>query len=247
MTIYIALGLIGLAGLCLLFFSLHGKRNQALRIRKLPQLTQLELAHNLNLETGNQLVFINGRGLGADEHNISTVMSLPLLRWLSAQTVISDLPPMVMSGDGSLAQLSKMILSGAYQNALVPNLLYRDYSHTTGSGRFSYLAGCLPELFTDRVGMLVMAGGLSPEMCLLTDLSSRKGIFSMAASDCVAAQAVLLANTELALLGEEYYGIGMTPNHEGLPQPALRTQDVLRIVIIVTIVLASTLKAIGVF
>ncbi len=247
MTTIIAVGLIVLASILLLVFSLLSMRWKSIPVRKLPQMERLEMAHNLNLETGQQFVFVTGRGLLKDENNTGTLMSLPLLRWLSAQAVLSDHPPLVISGDGSLALMSKMILSGAYQNALIPNLFYRDFSHTTGDGRFSYLAGCLPELLIDQVGMLVLAGSINPEMFLLTDLAARKDILSLAASDNVAAQAVLLANNEMALIGEEYYGIGSTPVNSRTHVAALHTQDVLRVLIVLTIIVASILKAVGIY
>ena len=247
MTLYLAVGFIFLASLLLLIFSLAERKKKGSSLRSSPPVDALVMAHNLNLEKGHKLVFANGSNILLDQVNINSVISLPLMRKLSSQAVVSDQPPIVLSGDGSLAILSKMILSGVYVDALVPNLLYKDYSHTTGSPRFAYLAGCLPELFWDRIGMLVLAGHINPEMVLLTDLSARKDIFTFADSDSPAAQAAFLATTEHVLLGEEYFNLGLTDTGTHSARTALKVQDFLRVTLILVIIIASLLKALGIY
>jgi len=207
----------------------------------------MEMAHNLNLEKGYKLVFANGSNLLLDQVNITSLISLPLMRKLTSQAVVSDQPPIVVSGNGSLAILSKMILAGVYDKALVPNLFYKDYSHTTGGSRFAYLAGCLPELFWDRIGMLVLAGHINPEMVLLTDLSARKDIFTFVGSDSPAAQAAFLATTEHVLLGEEYFALGLADTRTKATRGSLKAQDFLRVTLILVIIIASLLKALGIY
>jgi len=247
MISYLAIGFIVSASLLLLIYSLDERKKKGSSLRSSPHMDALIMAHNLNLEKGHKLVFVNGSNILLDQVNITSLISLPLLRMLTSQAVVSDQPPIVLSGDGSLAILSKMVLSGVYKDALVPNLLYKDYSHTTGNHRFTYLAGCLPELFWDRIGMLVLAGHINPEMVLLTDLSARKDIFTFAGSDSPAAQAAFLATTEHVLLGEEYFTLGLTDTHTHAARASLKVQDFLRVTLILVIIIASLLKALGIY
>lgn len=244
---YLAVGLVLLAALLLLIYSLVERKKKASSLRTSPHVDALVTAHNLNLEKGHKLVFVNGSHILLDQVNINSLVSLQLLRKLTAQAVVSDQPPIVLSGDGSLAILSKMILSGVYDKALVPNLFYKDYSHTTGGSRLAYLAGCLPELFWDRIGMLVLAGHITPEMVLLTDLSARKDIFTFAGSDSPGAQAAFLATTGHVLLGEEYFSLGLVNPRAHAVRASLKVQDFLRVLIILVIIVASLLKALGIF
>jgi hypothetical protein len=244
---YLAVGLIVLASLLLLIYSLVERKKKSLSLRSSSNLDALEMAHNLNLEKGYKLVFANGSNLLLDQVNINSLISLPMMQKLTSQAVVSDQPPIVVSGNGSMAILSKMILAGVYDNALVPNLFYKDYSHTTGGSRFAYLAGCLPELFWDRIGMLVIAGHVDPEMVLLTDLSARKDIFTFAGSDSPAAQAAFLATTEHVLLGEEYFSLGLANTRTHTARATFKVQDFLRVTIILVIIVASLLKALGIY
>lgn len=244
---YLAGGLVVLTSLLLLIYSLVERKMKGSVLRRPPSVDAMEMAHNLNLEKGYKLVFVNGSNLLLDQVNINSLISLPLMRKLTSQAVVSDQLPIVVSGNGSLAILSKMILAGVYDKALVPNLLYKDYSHTTGGSRFAYLAGCLPELFWDRIGMLAIAGHVDPEMVLLTDLSARKDILTFAGSDSPAAQAAFLATTEHVLLGEEYFSLGLANTRAHSVRAALKVQDFLRVAIILVIIIASLLKALGIY
>ncbi len=244
---YVAAGFIVLAAILLLVYGILAHRKNASPLRQLPQLQALELAHNLNLEQGNKLVYLAGGHLFGEQVTLNSLVSLPLLRKLTTQSVLSDRPPIVLSADGQMAILSRMILAGVYEDALVPNLLYKDYSHTTGGSRFSYLAGCLPELFWDHIGMLVMAGHFQPEMVLLADLSARKDYFTFAGSDSIAAQAALFTTTGHVLVGEEFFSLPLYGKNPHKTHASLKTQDFLRVLIIFVVIVASLLKSLGVF
>jgi hypothetical protein len=109
----------------------------------------------------------------------------------------------------------------------------------SGATPCSYAAGTLPLILDRAVLSTALIGSFGSEAALMTNASQRSDGFSLGGSDNLAAQAVLYAAADEPLIGEEIYATGAYTNAGAAHQASLRTQDVLRWLIILAIVIAA--------
>jgi len=92
-------------------------------------------------------------------------------------------------------------------------------------------------------------GNFGVEAALLADAAERANIFTLAASDNLATQAVLYASTQEPLIGEELYAAGAYMDAGPVHAASLTVQDILRWLIIIAILvgaLVQLLRAVGI-
>jgi len=246
MTRLAALIMIGVAVVLLAFFWLLKRKNPYAGLRALAPFKVLGKARLQAIEDGSRMVIMLGNNLLSQEISISGMGGMPILKKLAGQAVLGDHAPVAMSGEGSLACLSQMILAGAYRDGLAPELFSNDQSQFAGASPFAYLATCLAEGFDDNNSALVLAGHFRPEMVLLVDLAGREGLFCLADSDAPGAQALFYASTMHTLIGEEFYAGGTNLRTHPMQAASLRTQDALRILIAVALIVGVALKLMGI-
>jgi len=115
----------------------------------------------------------------------------------------------------------------------------------TGLSPFSYAAGAINISQNENVSTNIMIGHFGPEAALLTEASDRENVSVIGASDDLAGQAVLFANTQDALIGEELFAtgayLGAGPTHVA----SLTVQDILRWVLILVLLVGAFAKLLG--
>ncbi|MBK9600351.1 MAG: hypothetical protein IPO36_00670 [Anaerolineales bacterium] len=92
-----------------------------------------------------------------------------------------------------------------------------------------------------------MLGHFGPEAALLAEASDRENITVIGASDDLAGQAVLFANTQDALIGEELFAAGAYLGAGASHTASLTVQDILRWTIIVALLGGAFAKLAGIF
>ena len=119
----------------------------------------------------------------------------------------------------------------------------------TGLTPFSYAAGAIPAIHDENISTNVFMGNFGVEAALLVEAAERANTFTLAASDDLAAQAVLYASVQEPLIGEELYAAGAYMDAGPLHTASLRVQDILRWLIIIVILvgaLVQLLRAVGI-
>jgi hypothetical protein len=158
-----------------------------------------------------------------------------MLRHIAERTSVSDKPSVASSGDSTLGLLTQDTLQAGYKAAGVEELYVPTTGRVTGLSPFSYAAGAMNISQNENVSANIMIGHFGPEAALLTEASDRENISIIGASDDLAGQAVLFANTQDALIGEELFAagayLGAGPSHLA----SLTVQDILRWLVIITL------------
>jgi hypothetical protein len=90
-----------------------------------------------------------------------------------------------------------------------------------------------------------MLGSFGPEVALLTEASERGGNMTLAGTDNITGQAVLYATAHEPLIGEELYAGGAYVNAGPMHTASLRAQDVVRWLLVITILLGIVAKFLG--
>jgi hypothetical protein len=204
------------------------KRKAPARLHEIPALAQLYRMLGLSVEDGTRLHISLGSGSLLDEHGASALAGLAMLRHIAERTSVSDKPSVASAGTSVLGLLSQDTLQAGYKAAGVEELYAPTTGRVAGLSPFGYAAGAMNISRDENVSANVMIGNFGPEVALITDASERGNVTTVGASDNLAGQAVLFANTQDALIGEELFStaayLGAGPSHLA----SLTVQDILR-------------------
>lgn len=239
-----ALGLLGLAALLLLGLTLWRRRSPA-TLRPIEAYERLNRAVGLAVENGTRLHISLGRGNLFTARGGSALAGLAMLRRLAERTSASDRPPIVTSGDASLAILSQDTLRSGYRAAGAEEQYRFSTGRLTGLTPFSYAAGTMPIEHDENVSANVVIGDLGAEAALIAEASDRENSSLIAASDDLSAQAIFYASAQDPLIGEELFAAGAYVGAGAAHDASLQVQDILRWLIIVAILVGSLLKFMG--
>jgi hypothetical protein len=243
---------IGLAGFGLVILSailMAGlaflRRKSTPVFREIPAFARLRKAIGLAVEEGSRLHISLGRGGLTTPQSAAELAGLEMLRRIAELTSASDRPPVATSGDGAVTILSQDALLASEQAALSTGY-DATAARLTGLTPFSYAAGALPVMQDENVSANVLMGNFGVEVALLTDTAERENTSTLAGSDNLSAQAILYSSAQDPLIGEELYAAGAyikaTPFHTA----SLTTQDILRWLIVIGILVGALLKLAGV-
>ena len=243
---------LGLAGFGVVFLSaalilglslLRGKKSPV--FRDIPAFTRLRQAVGLVVEDGSRLHVSLGRGALTTPQSASALAGLALLRQLANLTSAGDQPPIVTSGDATLAILSQDTLLAA-ANISEWATFDSTAGRLTGLTPFSYAAGAIPVIRDENVTANILMGNFGVEVALLNDAIERENAFVLAGSDNLTAQAVIYASAQEPLIGEEIYAAVAYVESGPLHTASLTVQDILRWLIVTAILVGTLLTLAGV-
>jgi hypothetical protein len=230
----------------MIFFTVTGRKAVRRNLREIPAFTRLIRGVGLAVEAGQRLHLALGHGGINGQRGASALIGLSMLQRIARAASISDRPPVATSGEAAQAILSQDTLHQAYHAMGADDQYDPDSGQLSGLTPFSYAAGTLPVIYDQQVSVNVLAGTFGNEIALITDASERKGSLTLAGSDNLPAQAILYASAQEPLIGEELYAGGAYLQAGPAHMASLRTQDILRWVLIGGIIVLSALKLMGV-
>ncbi len=233
------------AALLLLIFTLMRRRSPAV-FRRIEAYERLNRAVGLAVEGGTRLHVSIGRGNLFTARGGSALAGLAMLRRLSERTSLSDHPPVVTSGDASLAILSQDTLQSGYRAAGAEDQYRFTTGRLTGLTPFAFAAGTLPVMRDENVSANVVIGDLGSEAALIAEAADSQETDLIAASDNLSAQSVLYAASQEPLIGEELFAAGAYLGAGASHDASLQTQDVLRWLVILAILGGAALKLLGI-
>ncbi len=237
----IALGLLILTAV-LLLGGIFLRRRYPGAFRPIEAYERLNRAVGLAVESGTRLHISIGRGNLFTTRGASALAALAMLRKLSERTSLSDRPPVVTSGDASLAILSQDTLQAGYRAAAAEEQYRPSTGRLTGLTPFSYAAGTVPVTRDENVSTNVFIGDFGPESALLAEAAERENSTVIAASDNISAQSVFYASSQDPLIGEELFAAGAYVGAGAAHDASLTVQDILRWLIIIVILIGALLK-----
>jgi hypothetical protein len=233
------------AALLLLAFTFFRRKSPAV-FRKIEAYERLNRAVGLAVEGGTRLHVSIGRGNLFTSRWGSALAGLAMLRRLTERTSISDHPPVVTSGDASLAILSQDTLQSGYRAVGAEDQYRFTTGRLTGLTPFAFAAGTIPVMRDENVSANVVIGDLGLEAALLAEVADSQETDLIAASDNLTAQSVLYASSQEPLIGEELFAAGAYLGAGASHEASLQAQDVLRWLVILAILGGAALKFLGI-
>jgi hypothetical protein len=237
----VASGFLVLAAILLVALTLWRRRSPG-ALRLIEAFERLNRAMGLAVESGTRLHISLGRGNLFTTRAGSALAGLAMLRRLAERTSVSDRPPIVTSGDASLAILSQDTLQAGYRAAGAEDQYRLTTGRLAGLTPFSYAAGTVSTIHDENVSANIFLGDFGTESGLLTEASDRENTTLIAASDDLAAQSVFYAASQEPLIGEELFAAGAYVGAGASHEASLNVQDILRWLIILAILIGSVLK-----
>jgi hypothetical protein len=247
------LNLTGIVGLVfvLLFFALiivtalAGRNRPGFHLREIPAFARLRKAVGLAVEAGTRLHISLGNGPLTGLQGASTLMGLNVLGRIARAASISDRPPVATSGDGSITILTQDTLRGAYQALGAEGQYEHTSGRLTGLTPFSYAAGTMPVIYDEQISANVLIGHFGSEVALINDAAEQSDSLTIAGTDSLPGQAVLYATAHEPLIGEEVFAGGAYLGSGTIHEASLRTQDLLRILVVLFIIASAALTLLG--
>jgi hypothetical protein len=193
------------------------------------------------VEAGQQLHLGLGSGGIFEQKGAVGLAGLSVLERIARAASISDRPPVASNGESLLMLLSQDTLRRAQRT--LGGEFDPATAQLTGVTPFSYAAGTLPILFDQRdaasgapsVSANLMIGHFGPEAALIADAASRRGALTLAGSDNLTGQAVLMVTAQEPLIGEEVFASSAYMQAGWTHIASLRAQDIMRWVVIALI------------
>jgi hypothetical protein len=238
----IGLGLLAIFVLAMVVFAFLGRKKPAPVFRPISAFLKLGHAIGLAVEAGTRLHLSLGRGSLSGVEGASAVVGLNILERVARTASFSDRPPIATSGDGSLGILSQDVLYNAFGSIGEIGTYDPTFGQVSGLTPFAYAAGTLPAIYDEHVSTTILSGHFGSEVALITDACERTGATTLAGSDNLPAQAVMVASAQEPLIGEELYAAGAYLGTGTVQNSSLQAQDVLRWILIIAILIGSILK-----
>jgi hypothetical protein len=239
----LGLVLVLLAAALMFYYSLPQQSSKRGRsrvvLRPIRAMKRLRRAVGLAVEDGSRLHVSLGQASIVSPNNASALIGLSTLERIGTLSSVSDRPPVATSGDGTLAILSQDTVHAAYRIANVPEYYDPSQARLAGPTPFSYAAGTLPVIRDERVSAHIFIGNFGPEIGLLTEAADQEDAFTLAGSNAFAAQAVIYATAREPLIGEELFALPAYLQAGAMHQAGLRTQDVLRWIVIGALIFSA--------
>jgi hypothetical protein len=233
------------AAVLLLAFTFLRRKSSAV-FRTIEAYERLKHAVGQAVEDGTRLHVSIGRGNLFTARGGSALAALAMLRHLSERTSLSDQPPIVTSGDASLAILSQDTLQSGYRATGAEDQFRFTTGRLTGLTPFAFAAGIMPVMRDENVSSNVVIGDFGSEAALIVDAAASNETDLIAASDNLSAQAILYASSQEPLIGEELFAAGAYLGAGASHEASLQTQDLLRWLVILAILGGAVLKFIGI-
>ncbi|MDD5369314.1 MAG: hypothetical protein PHQ40_09520 [Anaerolineaceae bacterium] len=215
-------------------------------LRPIAAFGQLRKAINLAVEDGSRVHVSLGSASILNPQNASALVGLTMLERAAQLSSASDRPPVVTSGESTLAILSQDRLHSTYRQAHTTQEYDPHQGRLTGLTPFSYAVGSMPVFSDEQVSANIMVGNFGPEAALMADAAAQTKGFLLAGSDNLSAQAVLYAAAQEPLIGEEVFAGGAYLQAGAAHAASLRTEDITRWVLVAVLLAGSALKLAGV-
>lgn len=230
----------------MVFFWARERKRLRQSLRAISAFAKLKRGIGLAVEAGQRLHVTLGHGGITGQASASAFVGLSLLQRIARAASISDRPPVATSGEAAQALLSQDTLRAAYRSVNAESQFDPNAAQITGLTPFSYAAGALPVIYDQQVSVNVLAGSFGSEAALIADAAEQTNSVSLGGSENLSAQAVLYAAAQEPLIGEELFAAGAYVQAGPMHAASLKTQDVLRWLLILAILAGAALKLVGV-
>ncbi len=223
------------------------RRKDGFPLRRLPAYDVLPTLEGQAIESDRPILLSSGSARVGDESTLVAIAAIEAAYQVAQGTAIGRTAPVFVTSEGTAIPLGYDTLRRAYQAREMP------VRSGPGSVRW-YPAGArsvaLAAMLTvtvnaDDAAGAVLVGSFGAELALPLEQMARYKLQVLAGSDQLAGQAVAYAMADGALIGEDLYTAGAYLGEDGGWKANLITQDFLRGLVVLAIILVALAEVFG--
>lgn len=218
-----------------------------LRALRVPE--QLHLQVGRAVESGGLLHLTLGRAALNGPAGPTSVVALQMLDYLAEESCRNSIPPVVTMGEGTLFVAGQDVVRHAYERTGRGQEGSAETALFLASQEFpmTYAAGVSNAYHQENIANTVLLGRFGAEIGIMTEAAVRTGIDQVIGTDDPTAMAVATATTDHVLWGEELFAATAYLEGNAAQLASVRTQDVLRWIVVAAIVIFTLLQLLGIF
>jgi hypothetical protein len=183
-------------------------------------------------------------GIGGSD-TVASLAGLSALAHLAEQGVATDTPPLVTVSNPTLLPLAQNVLRRAYARRGRSGDFHWTQVRLLSPSPMAYALGAMDMLNHEPVLANVMLGAFGPEVGLIARAGDEANLAQIGGSDDPRALAILYANTDCILIGEELYATDAYLNRTAIKLASLAAEDVARIILILSVLLFAFFRMLG--
>jgi hypothetical protein len=216
--------------------------------RPIPALELIRRALAFGAETGRAIHLSPGSGgVGARATTAETVAGLLAAERVATEAALNGAPILASSGDA----VAHLALRGTLRQAYNGAGLGQDYDPSNvqllaHQDPMAYASGVTTLYGRQRLQASQLLGSFGQEFILAGEIGAKRDIPQLAGATTTTALPLVYLTADGALIGEEIYAAEAYLSRAPAPQARLITQDALRTVVIVAIVVLALLSAAGI-
>jgi hypothetical protein len=163
---------------------------------------------------------------------------------LAEEGCANDAPPLITTGDATLMLGAQETLRHSFEAANRPEAYRSRMVHFVApdTSPYAYAGGVSGMMHQDKVTGNVMVGQFGPELMLMAEAAQRQNVTQVIGTDDPTAMALATAVTENTLIGEELFVAAAYMRNTSEQVAGLRIQDIVRFLIMVTILVWAIIQ-----
>ena len=238
-----ALVLMIVFSVAILLFTRWAKQGKKLFIRKSPGLDAVEEAVGRATEMGRPVLFIPGL---QELDDIETIAGISILGRVAKITARYDTPLMVPVRYPLVLVAGQEVVEQSYIEEGKADSYDEDTVRYVAGEQFAFTATVNGYMMRERPATNIYMGAFFAESLLLAETGNAAGSIQIAGTARPEQLPFFIAACDYTLMGEELYAASAYLSHEPLMLGGLKGQDLVKILIIASIIIGILLTVFGV-
>jgi hypothetical protein len=237
-----ALVTIVLFSIAILLYTKWAKEGKPLFIRKIAGLDAVEEAVGRATEMGKPVLFVPGI---QEIDDIETIAGISILGRVAKITAQYDTPLVVPVRYPMVLAAGQEVVEQAYIEMGKRDSYNRDIVRYVAGEQFAFTATVNGMMMRDRPAANIYMGAFFAESLLLAETGNAAGSIQIAGTARPEQLPFFIAACDYTLMGEELYAASAYLSHEPLMLGGLKGQDLMKVLIIVSIIIGVVLMTLG--
>jgi hypothetical protein len=231
-----------LFSIAILLYIKWAKEGKPLFIRKIAGLDAVEEAVGRATEMGKSVLFIPGI---QEIDDIETIAGISILGRVAKITAQYDTPLVVPVRYAMVLAAGQEVVEQAYIEMGKRDSYDRDIVRYVAGEQFAFTATVNGMMMRDRPAANIYMGAFFAESLLLAETGNAAGSIQIAGTARPEQLPFFIAACDYTLMGEELYAASAYLSHEPLMLGGLKGQDLMKVLIIVSIIIGVVLMTLG--
>ncbi|MFN4219312.1 MAG: DUF6754 domain-containing protein [bacterium] len=208
-------------------------------IRKIPALNSIEEAIGRSTEMGKPILYIPGI---QDIDNIQTLASLAILGYVAQRCAEYETDLIMPVSRSVLMTVAQEVVKESYLRAGRSDLYRSDSVFYLTDDQFGYAAGVDGIIAREKPGAIFLIGAFYAESLILAETGFAAGAIQIAGTAMITQLPFFIAACDYVLIGEELFAASAYLSKDLLDKITLRTQDVSKALVMLSIATGSLIS-----